>query len=61
MTDRPNPASRTVPSEDERDLRWTTRSRCLAVLRELEAPDIDWDSVQTLLEGAAEDVDEAAT
>ena len=49
-------AARPTPSEDLGDLRWSTRSRCLAVLQELDGDPIDWDSIQTLLEGAAEDV-----
>lgn len=48
---------RRTPLDDaEGDLRWSTRSRCLAVLRELEGYPIDWDTVQTILEGGAEDV-----
>ena len=60
MPARQNPAPRPVLSEEERDLRWSTRSRCLAVLAELEAHQPCWDSIQTLLEGGAEDI-EAAT
>lgn len=52
-------AGRTA-SDEALDLRWSTRSRCLAVLAELEAPLPDWESLVVVLRGAAEDI-EAAT
>jgi hypothetical protein len=49
-----------ITSDEALDLRWSTRSRCLAVLRELDAELPDWESIVVLLQGAAEDI-EAAT
>jgi hypothetical protein len=49
--------SEPVGQDDEGDLRWSTRSRCLAVLRELEAPLPDWETIGCLLAGGAEDVE----
>ena len=40
-------------------LRWETRSRCLAVLQELDVDPPDWDVIATLLEGAAEEIQAA--
>jgi hypothetical protein len=49
-----------VRADEERDLRWSTRRRCLAVLRELEAPLPDYESMVVLLQGAAEDIEAAS-
>ena len=40
----------------EGDLRWSTRARCHAVLAELEGSPIDWESIQTILEGAVDEI-----
>jgi hypothetical protein len=45
-----------IATDEERDLRSSTRSRCVAVLGELEAPAVDWDTVKCILQGAAEDI-----
>jgi hypothetical protein len=39
------------------DLRWELRGRLQAVLQELEERPVDWDVVQTLLEGAVEAIE----
>jgi hypothetical protein len=39
---------------DELDLRFELRGRLHAVLQELEPPTVEWDVVQTILEGAVE-------
>jgi hypothetical protein len=50
---------RTPQSQEEGDLRWSTRARCLAVLRELDAPLPDYETIACLLHGAAEDIEKA--
>jgi hypothetical protein len=49
-----------IASDEERDLRSSTRSRCVAVLGELEASVVDWSSVECILLGGAQDI-QAAT
>ena len=54
------PDSRIATLDAEHDLRWELRGRLHAVLQELYVPPVDWDVVQTLLEGAVEEI-QAAT
>ena len=54
---RSDTAGQTASVDDDRDVRWHVRARAHAVLAETSPLErIDWDTVQTLLEGAVEDL-----
>ena len=55
----PAGSSPSVPHTVDGSLRWELRGRLQAVLQELDLRPVDYDTVQTILEGAVEAIDAA--